>query len=184
MPKLTIDGREVEVEPGLERVSANQDIRIPAAQLRELIGEPLNGTWSLSVRDEAVGVAGHLVGWNLSLNSQGVVEDFQRGLDLPEPVARETDHLWFSKDGRYAVARAMRSDSARIWDLEFAKPVRAVAVSEQEHLIGLGLGAQLLITATQDAVHIWDTSTGGRAATLDIRSQRTARVMHRSRPPR
>lgn len=161
-------GRAVEVEPDLERMSANQDIRIPSTQLRDLVGEPLNGTWSLSVRDEAVGVAGHLVGWNLSLNSQGVVEDFQRGLDIPEPVARETDHLWFGKNGRYAVARAMRSDSARIWDLEFAKPVRAVAVNEQEHLIGLSRGAQLLITATQDAIHLWDTGTGGHMATLAV----------------
>jgi WD40 repeat protein len=170
-------GRAVEVQPGLERASANQDIRVPAAQLRELIDEPLSGTWSLSVRDEVLGVAGHLVGWNLSLNSQGVVEDFQRGLDVPEPVARETDHLWFSKDGRYAIARAMRSDSARIWDLEFAKPVRAVAVNEQEHLIGLSRGAQLLVTATQDAVHLWDISTGGRMATLATGTSVTTPMM-------
>ncbi len=170
-------GRAVEVQAGIDRASANQDIRIPAAQLHDLVGEPLSGTWSLSIRDEALGVAGHLVGWNLSLNSQGVVEDFQRGLDVPEPVARETDHVWFSKDGRYAVARAMRSDSARIWDLEFAKPVRAVAVSEQEHLIGLSRGAQLLVTATQDAIHLWDIGTGGRMATLATGSSVTAPML-------
>jgi WD40 repeat protein len=161
-------GRAVEIDPGVERASSNQDLRIPAQQLRDLIGEPLAGTWSLSLRDEELGVAGHLVGWNLSLNSQGVVEDFQRGLNIPDPAERETDNLWFSSDGRYAVARAMQSDSARVWDLAFAKPVRAVAVNELEQLIGLSRGARLLVTATQDAVHLWDTGTGGRLTTLAV----------------
>ena len=161
-------GRAVEVVADVERASSNQDIRIPAAQMRELLGEPLKGTWSLSVRDEAIGNAGILVGWNLKLNSQGLVEDFQRGLNIPDPVERETDNVWFSSDGRFAVARAMQSDSARVWDLAFAKPVRAVAVSEFEQLIGLAAGARLLVTATQDSVNIWDMTTGNRTATLPV----------------
>jgi WD40 repeat protein len=161
-------GRTVEVDTGVERASSNLDLRIPQAQLRDLIGEPLSGTWSLSIRDEELGVAGRLVGWNLNLNSQGLVEDFQRGLNISDPVERETDHLWFSGDGRYAVARAMQSDSARVWDLAFAAPVRAVAVSEQEQIIGLSRGARLLITATQDTINLWDTATGHRAATLPV----------------
>lgn len=161
-------GRAVEIDPGVDRASANQDIRIPAAQLRDLIGEPLIGTWSLSVRDEELGVAGRLVGWNLNLNSQGLVEDFQRGLNISEPVERETDNLWVSDDGRYAVARAMQSDSARVWDLAFATPVRALAVNELEQVIGLSEGARYLVTATQDVVHLWDTATGRRSSTLPI----------------
>jgi WD40 repeat protein len=161
-------GRTVEINPGVERASSNQDLRIPPSQLRDLRGEPLNGTWSLSVRDEEMGVAGRLVGWNLTLNSQGVVEDFQRGLNIPDPVERDTDNLWFSSDGRFAVARAMQSDSARIWDLAFAKPVRAIAVSEFEQLIGLSAGARLLVTSTQDTINLWDTATGNRVATLPV----------------
>ena len=161
-------GRAVEVRLGVDRASSNQDLRVPAEQLRDLVGEPLSGTWSLSVRDEELGVAGHLVGWNLSLNSQGLVEDFQRGLNIADPVERETDNLWLGDDGRYAVARAMQSDSARVWDLAFARPVRAVAVSEQEQLIGLSAGARLLVTATQDTVHLWDTSSGNRIASLPV----------------
>ena len=161
-------GRAVEIDPGVDRVSANQDIRIPAGQLRDLIGEPLAGTWSLSVRDEELGVAGRLVGWNLQLNSQGLVEDFQRGLNISDPVERETDNLWISDGGRYAVARAMQSDSARVWDLAFATPVRAVAVNELEQVIGISAGARYLVTATQDVVHLWDTATGRRSSTLPI----------------
>jgi subtilisin-like proprotein convertase family protein len=161
-------GRAVEIDAGVDRASANQDLRIPAAQLRELIGEPLAGTWSLSVRDEELGVAGRLVGWNLNLNSQGLVEDFQRGLNISDPVERETDNHWFSNDGRFAVARATQSDSARVWDLAFAKPVRAVAVNELEQLIGLSAGARLLVTATQDTINLWDTATGNRVATLPV----------------
>ena len=78
-------GRAVEIETGLERASSNDDIRIPARQLEDLKGELLNGTWSISVRDESLGVAGQLVGWNLTLNSQGAVEYFQRGLNIPDP---------------------------------------------------------------------------------------------------
>ncbi len=161
-------GRAVEVDTGLERVSSNEDIRIPEAQLRELIGEPLSGTWSLSIRDEVLGVAGHLVGWNLTLNAQGLVEDFQRGLDIPDPVERETDNIWTSSDGRYAVARAMQSDSARVWDLAAGKPIRAIAVNENEKLIGLDAGARRLVTATLDTVNLWDMTTGGRVASMPV----------------
>ncbi len=161
-------GRTIEIEPGLERASSNEDIRIPAAQLRDLIGESLFGTWSISMRDEALGVAGQLVGWNLKLNSQGAVEDFQRGLNIPDPIERETDNVWFDRSGRYAIARAMQSDSARIWDLAFAEPVRAISVSENETLIGLDAGARRLVTATQDSVNIWDTATGDRLRSLPI----------------
>ena len=161
-------GRAVEVDPNVDRASANQDLRIPASQLRELVGEPLNGTWSLSVRDEELGVAGRLVGWNLNLNSQGLIEDFQRGLNISDPVERETDNIWLSADGRYAVARATQSDSARVWDLAFATPVRAVAVNELEQLIGLSSGARMLVTATQDRVNLWDTTTGRRSATIPV----------------
>lgn len=161
-------GRTVEVVPDVERASSSDDIRIPPEQMRDLLGEPLNGTWSLSVRDEEIGFAGILVGWNLTLNSQGLVEDFQRGLNIPDPVERDTDNLWFSADGRFAVARATQSDSARVWDLAFAKPVRAIAVSEFEQVIGLGAGARLLVTATQDTVNLWDTAVGNRLATLPV----------------
>ncbi len=153
-------GRAVDIETGMERASSGNDIRIPASQLRDFIGESLSGTWSLSVRDEGLGVAGQLVGWSLNLNSQGVVEQFQRGLNVPDPVERETDNVWFDPSGRYAVARAVQSDSARVWDLSFAEAVRAVAVGENETLIGLAANARLLITATQDSVNVWDTGTG------------------------
>ena len=130
-------GRTVEIETEMERASSGDDIRIAKSQLQDFLGEPLSGTWSISVRDESLGVAGQLVGWNLKLNSQGAIEYFQRGLNIPDPVERETDDIWFESSGRYAVARAMQSDSARIWDLAFAEPVRAIALHESEVLIGL-----------------------------------------------
>ncbi|MDJ0710995.1 MAG: AAA-like domain-containing protein [Woeseiaceae bacterium] len=161
-------GRAVEVDTGLERATSGDDIRITSRQLGDLIGEPLAGTWSISVRDESLGVAGQFVGWNLTLNAQGAVEDFQRGLNIPDPVEKETENIWFDASGRYAVARAMQSDSARIWDLAFAEPVRAIAVNENEALIGLDAGARRLLTATQDSVNVWDTASGDRIAALPI----------------
>jgi WD40 repeat protein len=161
-------GRAVEIDVGLERVSSSEEVRIPASQLSGLLGESLNGTWSLSVRDEATGVAGHLVGWNLRLNSQALIEDFQRGIGIPDPTERETEQYWIGKNGRYAIARATQSDSARLWDLAFAKPVSTLAISENEQLIGLDAGARQLITATLDSVNIWDTATGTRRESLPI----------------
>lgn len=180
---ISPSGKTVEVDTGRERASASDDIRIPAEQLRPLIGEPLSGTWSVSIRDEATGVAGHLVGWNLTLNSQGLVEDFQRGISIPDPIERETGQFWISGDGRYAVARATQSDSARLWDLAFAKPVAEIAVSESETLIGVDDGARRLVTATLDTVNLWNTATGNRVATLAIgpassRSKLTADGRH------
>ncbi len=170
-------GRAVEIETGRERSSSNEEIRIPSAQLQGLLGESLNGTWSISVRDEALGVAGQLVGWNLTLNSQGAIEDFQRGLNIPDPVERETDNVWFDSSGRYAIARAMQSDSARIWDLAFAEPVRAIAVNENEMLIGLDAGARHLVTATQDSVNVWETATGDRVNSLAVGAASTSATL-------
>ncbi|MDJ0699029.1 MAG: AAA-like domain-containing protein [Woeseiaceae bacterium] len=170
-------GRTIDIDTGLEQASSVDDIRIPASQLRDLLGESINGTWSLSVRDEALGVAGHLVGWNLKLNSQGVVEDFERGLNIPDPVERETDNIWFSDDGRYAVARALQSDSARVWDLAFGKPIRAVAVGEAERIVGVDAGARRLATATQDTVHLWDLATGTLSATLQVGAASSTAVL-------
>ncbi len=161
-------GRVVEIETGIDRASSSENIRIPASQLRDLVGEPMSGTWSLSVRDEEIGVAGHLVGWNLTLNSQGLVEDFQRGLHIPDPAERDTDNIWIGPEGRYAVARALQSDSARIWDLAFAKPIRAVAVSQNERIIGLDNGARQLLTATAETVNVWATATGDRIQSMKV----------------
>jgi len=161
-------GRTVEIETGLERASSGDDIRVPASQLQDLVGESLEGTWTLSLRDESLGVAGQLVGWNLKLNSQGAVEDFQRGLNIPDPVERRTDNIWFDPSGRYAVARATQSDSVRIWDLAFAEPVRAIAANESEQLIGLDTGARRLVTATQDSINVWDTATGDRINSIAV----------------
>ena len=170
-------GRAVEIESGTDRSSSSDDIQIPPGQLRELLGESLAGTWSISVRDENLGVAGQLVGWNLKLNSQGAVEYFQRGLNIPDPVERETDNLWFDETGRYAVARAQQSDSARIWDLAFAEPVRAVALPESEVLIGLDATARRLVTASQDRVNLWDTATGDKVAHLPIGAASSSSVL-------
>lgn len=161
-------GRTVEIETGIERASSNDDIRIPAQQFDDLKGESLGGTWSISVRDEALGVSGQLVGWNLKLNSQGAVEYFQRGLNIPDPIERETENIWFDSSGRYAVARAMQSDSARIWDLSFAEPVRAIALPESDTLIGFDAAARRLVSASQDRVNLWDTSTGNRSSSLPV----------------
>lgn len=161
-------GRTIEVETGRDRSSNVDEIRIGSSQLSALVGEALMGTWSLSVRDEDTGIAGHLVGWNLTLNSQGLVEDFQRGLDIPDPVQVDASNVWISEDGRYAVARATQSDSARVWDLSFGKPIRAIALNQSETIIGLDNGARRLLSATIDTVNLWDTATGDRLATLPI----------------
>ncbi|MBT8087562.1 MAG: AAA-like domain-containing protein [Gammaproteobacteria bacterium] len=161
-------GRTAEVKIGSGRSSSGDEIRIAPQQLRGLVGESLAGTWSVSVRDESPGVAGQLVGWNLNLNAQGSVEEFQRGLNIPEPVERETDNVWIDPNGRYAIARATQSDSVRIWDLALAEPLRAVSVTESEVLIGLDAGVRHLVTATQDSVNLWDILSGDKAASIPI----------------
>ena len=128
MRLIAPSGRTAELSFSASSSAANEQIRIPQDQLRPLLGESLSGTWSLSLRDESTGVTGHLMSWDLSLNSQVLVENFDRGLDIPDPVERPSENIWFSPDGRYAVARALQSDSARVWDLNFAQAARTIAV--------------------------------------------------------
>jgi len=161
-------GRAVEISLDRDRSSSNDDLRVPATQLESLVGEPLSGTWTLSLRDEATGVAGHLVGWNLSLNSQGLVESFQRGMSIPDPVEQPTEQFRISDDGRYAVARAALSDSARVWDLLVAKPVASLPVAANERLVGLSAGARRLVTASAESVTLWDVATGRRVGGLPV----------------
>ena len=159
-------GRTVELVFDGERSSARDETVFPAAQLAPLRGEALTGTWSLSLRDEATGVSGHLVGWDLNLNSQGLVEEFDRGIDIPPPVERESDNIWFSPDGRFAVARALQSDSARLWQLDTARPTRTVAVPADERVLGISAGGRYLVTLSQGSVHLWNVANGRRQATL------------------
>ena len=161
-------GRTAELTFTQPQSAVNDVIKFGRAELSTLNGEKLSGTWSLSVRDENIGATGHLIAWNLSLNSQVVVENFERGLDIPEPVARESNDLWFSPDGRYAIARAMQSDSARLWDLAFAQAARTLAVPANERVLGLSSNAQYLLTDTQDTVKLWNIAGGKLQAELAI----------------
>ena len=168
MKLIAPSGRTIELVFDQPASAANDDVRISREQLSPLVGEPLNGTWSLSLRDESTGVSGHLVGWRLSLNSQVVVEEFERGIDIPDPVERASENLWFSPDGRYAIARALQSDSARLWDLNSAEAARTIAVPANEQVLGLSANAEHLVTTTQDTINMWRTASGLRSAVLDV----------------
>ena len=168
MRLIAPSGRAAEITVSQRSSAANEEIRIAGSQLEPLMGENLNGTWSLSLRDEATGVTGHLMNWNLSLNSQVVVETFDRGLDIPDPVERPSENLWISPDGRYAIARALQSDSARVWDLNFAQAARTVAVPANHRVLGLSAGAEHLVTVAQSTVTLWRTADGRRASSFEL----------------
>ncbi len=168
MKLIAPSGRAIELAFDQPASAANDEIRISREQLAPLSGELLIGTWSLSLRDESTGLSGHLVGWSLSLNSQVVVENFERGLDIPDPVERASENLWFSPDGRFAIARALQSDSARLWDLDSAEAARTIAVPASEQALGLSANAEFLVTTTQDTINMWRTASGRRSAVLDV----------------
>ena len=168
MRLIAPSGRAVELLFDEARSSTVEESRFPADALGSLRGESLAGTWTLSIRDETGDMAGHLVGWELSLNSQVLVENFDRGLDIPEPVERVSDDLWLSPDGRFAVARAPQSDSARLWNLAYASPTRTIAIPAGEQLLGLSSNADQVLTLAQNSVQIWDTQTGLRSASVDV----------------
>jgi WD40 repeat protein len=161
-------GRTVDLQLTQTSSSANEFIRIAKGDLESLNGELLAGTWSLSIRDEVTGIDGHLLGWNLSLNSQVIVEDFDRGLDVPDPVEKESDNLWVGSDGRFAIARLSQSDGMRIWDLSSAQAARTIAVPASEIVVGLSPELGYLLTAGADTVNVWRTSNGRRQASLAI----------------
>jgi WD40 repeat protein len=176
MRLIAPSGRAAEFEFGEISSSERDEIRFSGALLAGLVGEPLSGTWTLSIRDESTGTAGHLIGWNLRLNSQVIVENFERGLDIPEPMERESNNIWFSKDGRYAIARAQQSDSARLWDLAYAQPARTLAVPASEKVLGLSANAEYLVTVAQDTVHLWHAASGRRAKEMHVGLTMDARL--------
>ncbi len=163
---ISPSGRAVDLQFSQSASSANEFISIDRGQLEPLQGELLSGTWSLSIRDEATGIDGHLVGWNLSLNSQVIVEDFDRGLDISDPLEKESDKQWFAEDGRFAVARLSQSDGMQLWDLRSARPIRTLAVPASEVVIGHSPQLGYLVTATADSINLWRTGDGRRHATL------------------
>ena len=168
MRLIAPSGRATEIELSESSSSANEVLRIPAAALQDLVGETLSGTWTLSIRDEARGTAGHLVAWNLSLNSQVVEESFARGLDISEPSERESDRLWFSADGRFAIARAQQSDGARLWDLNYQQAARTIPVPASEDILGVSDDADSVVSSSQSTVSVWNARTGRLAASIDL----------------
>jgi len=168
MKLIAPSGRAVELEFEAS-IAADNSIRFDSASLGEFLGEPISGTWSLSLRDESAAVPGSLRSWALSLNGKEHAELLDRNIDIPDPIARASNNIWFSDGGRYAVARAINSDSARLWDLLYAQPARTIAVPANERVLGVvGVNAEYLVTARQDAISLWRTSTGRRHSTLDI----------------
>lgn len=160
-------GRAAELAVEVPATVSNDVIRFAREQLAPLLGEPLAGAWTLSIRDEASGVAGILRAWELSLDAQVAVESFDRGLEIPEPVARESDDLWFDPHGRFAIARARQSDSARLWDLGYGRAARTIAVPASEQVLGLGNAGEFLVTLAQNSLQLWRTTDGRRHTELD-----------------
>ena len=169
-------GRAVELAFDVPTSVATDEVRFSGQQLDALLGESLAGTWTLSLRDESGGFAGHLVGWNLSLNSQVLEESFERGLDIPEPIERESDNIWLAQNGRFAVARSLQSDSARLWDLAYAQPARTIAVPADERVLGIGGDAETLVTLTQSGLNVWDARSGRRRTTIDVGTASNVRL--------
>ena len=175
-------GKVADIELAVPQATANDTLRVPASQLAGLIGEELAGTWSISFRDKTLGLAGYLVGWNLTLNSQGLVEDFQRGPNIPDPSEVEPSSVWIGADARFAVARSELSDTVRIWDLAYAKPLGAVTLASNESVIGVDASGQQLVTATQETVHVWDIASGRSLTTLQVDAGTVdIRLLQRSR---
>ena len=174
-------GRTAELSVDEDSSSSGDVIRFDRSQLSPLTGEPLNGTWSLSIRDEASGVTGHLFGWELSLDTQVAVESFERGLDIPDPVARESDDIWLDAEGRHAIARARQSDSARIWDLRSGLAERTIALPASEQVLGLAGNAEYLVAQAQGALQLWRTADGRRHTVLDIGAASSTPIMSADR---
>lgn len=161
-------GRSVDLQFHQSASSSIESIRIDRSELESLKGELLSGTWSLSVRDEATGIDGHLVGWELSLNSQVLVESFDRGLDIPDPEEKAPDSLWLSPSGKFAIARSSQSDGVRLWDLSTAQAVRTIAAPASDSVIGISPEPGYVVTASGDTVNVWRISDGRRQASLPI----------------
>ena len=154
-------GRTLELDFNVSASSANDVVRFEPAELADLRGEPIPGTWSLSIRDEKPGVTGQLMAWNLSLNSEVQVEEFDRGMDIPDAAPQPSDDVWTSADGRFGVARYSRSDYSRAWNLETAEALGLATVPLTERIIGVVENGATLVTSAQDQVHLWDLQEGG-----------------------
>ncbi len=161
-------GRTVELDFNVSSSSAIDVIRFEPRELAELRGESLQGTWSLSVRDERTGVSGQLLSWHLTLNSQVIVEEFDRGMDIGDPLPQDSDWMWFDPAGRYVVARVGRNENVRIWDLTSAQVVGSVSIPLNESIVGLAAHGATLVTATQDSVHLWSVRNGKISAVLAV----------------
>lgn len=167
MKLIAPSGRTLEME--IDAASQpSSGLRFSNSTLSDFHGEPLDGTWSLSLRDETAAVPGSLMSWSLTVNGRDYADAIERNIDIPDPVARESDDIWFSEGGRYAIARSLHSDSVRLWDLLYAQPARTIAVPASEQVLGVARNAEYLVTAAQDAVSLWRISSGRRDTVLAI----------------
>ena len=161
-------GRSVEVTLGDSPADPNAAIQIPRGQLLPLRGEPVEGTWTLSLRDDAMDVSGELQGWQLSINGQTINDSFDAPIFIPAPVERPSDATWLSDDGRYAVARARQSDSVRLWNLSYASPIQTLAVPFSEQIFGVSAAGDWIVSRAGSTLHGWEVASGERLWTFDL----------------
>lgn len=161
-------GRAAELSLSAARPSGANEIAIPPEALRVLSGESLAGTWTLSLRDESMDVSGQLLSWNMQINGRRIPDEFDEPLPIPEPVERASDNVWLSADGRYAIARAQQSDSARLWNLAYASPTRTLAIPASEQVLGVSTGGERVVTLDGSIVHVWRSASGDRERTVDV----------------
>ncbi|HEY5654872.1 MAG TPA: proprotein convertase P-domain-containing protein, partial [Woeseiaceae bacterium] len=161
-------GRTLELDFNVSASSANDVVRFEPRELADLVGEQIPGTWSLSIRDEKPGVGGQLMAWNLSLNSEVQVEEFDRGMDIADARPQVSDDIWISPNGRYAVARHSRSDYSRVWDLEAAEALGSVMAALNESILGVIDDGATLLTSAQDQIHFWDLRESGAPTVLQV----------------
>ena len=177
MKLIAPSGRSLDLDFADARPATGGAFEFARDSFRDLSGEAVLGTWSLSIRDEAAAVPGSLVEWTLMINGKANLDAPDRPLAIPDPIARESDDIWFSSSGRYAIARSKNSDSARLWDLLYAQPARTIAVQADERVVGLSGGAEYLITARQDTIYLWRTRDGRRQTVLDVGAGNTSVIV-------
>lgn len=161
-------GRAAELAIDASRATLDEPLQFRGPALAIFRGEPLSGTWTLSLRDEAPDVAGEFESWTLFLNGRPVVDDLDASVPIPEPLERASDEVWLSADARHAIARTLQSDSVRLWNLAYASPTRTLPIPASERVLAVSADGDRVVTQDGSEVHTWRTGTVGRESSVDV----------------
>ncbi|MDH3976969.1 MAG: AAA-like domain-containing protein, partial [Gammaproteobacteria bacterium] len=157
---LALSPNDLSDAQGIYRFDSRND-----ARLRTLLDENINGTWTARFSDNAQGIVGNLVDWEMSIDGKVAIAPagyISEVSVIPEPRVARTIRSVLSPDGRRALTwpadELVRGDIL-VWDIGNGEVIARIPRSAGFSSASFMLGHSGVFMIAGSAVELWDIET-------------------------